>query len=116
MKRTISETDRRRSIQETYNREHGKKPEALRKSKEQIIAQSRAAGSSSSYDSAQMNMRPNLVAESKAVYTNRETLEREISRVRKEMEKAAKALDFIEAASQRDLLLTLESKRSEVRA
>ena len=116
MKRTISETDRRRSIQETYNREHGKKPEALRKSKEQIIAQSRAAGSSSSYDSAQMSMRPNLVAESKAVYTNRETLEREISRVRKEMEKAAKALDFIEAASQRDLLLTLESKRSEVRA
>ncbi len=116
MKRTISETDRRRSIQEAYNEAHGKKPEALRKSKEQIIAQSRAAGASSSYDSAQMAMRPNLVAESKAIYANRESLEREILKVRKEMEKAAKALDFIEAASQRDLLLTLESKRSEVRA
>ncbi|MBI1315321.1 excinuclease ABC subunit UvrB [bacterium] len=116
MAKTIAETERRRSIQEAYNKAHDKKPEALRKSREQILAQSRAAGAPVPYESELQAAVQRKMQEPSAQYNTREGLEKEIARVRKEMEKAAKALDFIEAAVQRDVLLALEAKRSTVRA
>ena len=53
MKDTIEETDRRRSRQAAYNKENGIAPQALKKSKEQILAQTTAASGKKAYEEPQ---------------------------------------------------------------
>ena len=113
MKDTIEETDRRRSRQAAYNKEHGITPQALKKSKEQILAQTTAASGKKAYEEPQWQ--DMQAAEETVDYTDKKSLEKAVEKTRKEMEKAAKALDFIQAAALRDRLLELESKRSTVR-
>lgn len=111
MKRTIEETDRRREKQRAYNKAHGITPKALKKSVESVLA---GSGVAKSTVMDQVD-RINLVAEQANRYETKEELEKAISTTRKEMEKAAKALDFIEAARLRDVMIELESKRSSVK-
>ena len=109
MQKTIDETYRRRLKQQAYNKANGLVPTALNKSKAQIMAQSMAAGSKSSYKEL-----PNasvLAADSKIDYRDKAGIEKAIDKTRKEMEKAAKALDFITAAALRDHVLELEALR-----
>lgn len=115
MQKTIDETYRRREKQRAYNAEKGIKPQALRKSKEQILAQTRAAGAKKNYEEVLGNS-GGFAADVSLQYTDRASLEKAIEKVRKEMEKAAKSLDFIQAAAFRDQLLELEAKRSTVKA
>ena len=52
-----------------------------------------------------------MVAESKTDYSNKEELDKLILGTRKQMEKAAKNLDFVEAARLRDILFELQAKK-----
>jgi excinuclease ABC subunit B len=113
MQQTIDETYRRREKQQAYNEAHGIEPKALSKSKDQILAQTRAAGAKESY--ADSVLKGVDAAEEQFNYNDKVSLEKAIEKTRKEMEKAAKALDFIQAASLRDRLLNLEAKRSTVK-
>ncbi|PTM03079.1 MAG: excinuclease ABC subunit B [Bacteroidetes bacterium] len=103
MQRTIDETNRRRAIQTAYNVEHNQVPTALKKAIE-----SNLPGAKKSYNPYESNIP--VAAEPKVNYTTEESLKKGISKTRKEMEKAAKALDFIAAARLRDEMSALEGR------
>lgn len=106
MRKTIDETNRRRAAQKAYNEAHGMVPTALKKSRESILAGSRAAGSKTYPDPVQSA----LAAEPPVQYQSPEQLRKAIEQSRKKMEHAAKALDFIEAARLRDEMSALEER------
>lgn len=107
MQKTIDETARRRKIQMDYNEKHGKTPQPLIKSKDKmIIIQSEK--SKADYNSLTKPM--NVAAESPMEYQTKQSLEKQIAETKKAMEKAAKELDFIEAARLRDILFELQAK------
>lgn len=106
MRKTIEETNRRRSTQTAYNEAHGMVPTALKKSKESILAASRAT-SSTAYIQPDRTVQ---AAEQQAPYLSADQIKKDIEKVRKRMENAAKALDFIEAAALRDQLGDLEER------
>ena len=108
MQRTIDETERRRKKQEQYNTENGMVPTALKRSRESILAKSSAVQRNVEYEVSQANLK---AAEQAMNYTTPEDLESNIRKIRKDMEEAAKSMDFIEAAKLRDVLMELEAKR-----
>jgi excinuclease ABC subunit B len=113
MRKTIEETARRRALQEAYNTKHGMVPTPLQKSKEKILESTKVADG----DQATRLMKemyqdePSVLADPIVQYMTGEELEKLIKYTRKEMEKAAKAMDFIEAARLRDELFALEERR-----
>jgi excinuclease ABC subunit B len=112
MRRTISETERRRAMQIAYNLEHGLVPTALNKSKEKIMESTKVADG----DTASRQLKytqeaqAQLAAEPVQAYVNPKELEARMKATKKAMEKAAKELDFIEAARFRDQLKELETQ------
>jgi excinuclease ABC subunit B len=96
MRAAISETRRRRERQLAYNREHGITPETVRKA---------VAGPIGQVCDADYVPVP---AGDPAVFASREELAKTLARFRKEMERAAKKLDFERAAEIRDRILALE--------
>jgi excinuclease ABC subunit B len=108
MQRTIDETERRRKKQDEFNKANGLVPQALKRSREEIISKSSAVGRNVEYEVSKVNLK---AAEKAMNYTTPEDLEVSIRKVRKDMEEASKTLDFIEAARLRDLLIELEGKR-----
>jgi len=108
MQRTIDETDRRRKKQDEFNKANGIVPQALKRSREEILSKSSAVGRNVEYEVSKVNLK---AAEQAMNYTTPEDLESSIRKVRKDMEEASKTLDFIEAARLRDLLIELEGKR-----
>jgi len=104
MQKTINETERRRKLQIQYNEKHGKKPQPLIKSKEKMLV-IKSDKNKDDYNSLTMPL--NTQRKTKKDTT---TLENEIEVTKKEMEKAAKKLDFIEAARLRDILFELQAK------
>ena len=110
MQKTIDETNRRRSKQMAYNEAHGITPQQLTKSRESILKGASMAKSSVSYELEQLQQK---AAEEEEIYLNIDQLEKNIYKTRKQMEEAARALDFIEAANLRDKLLRLEGKRKD---
>ena len=113
MQRTIDETARRREKQITHNLEHGITPRTVTKSKEQVFAQTSVLdikGYDPSDPHALHTEEPfaNQVAEEQEVYKTIPQLEKAIGKTKKEMEKAARDLDFIEAARLRDEMFRLQ--------
>jgi len=102
MQKTIDETARRRRIQMDYNEKHGKSPQPLVKSKEKMIV----IGSKAKNE---VGDELPMVAEKPVEYSNKEELKKQIAATKKAMEKAAKELDFIEAARLRDILFELQA-------
>jgi excinuclease ABC subunit B len=114
MQRTIDETIRRRSIQIGYNEAHGLVPTALNKSIDKILESTKVADGDpalrlSKYERTQIAQK---AAESSSLYVAAEDLEKQIMSFKKLMEKAAKELDFLEAARLRDEMNLLISKRN----
>ncbi|HLU87693.1 MAG TPA: helicase-related protein, partial [Taishania sp.] len=107
MQRTIDETARRRTIQMKYNEEHGIVPKPLNKSKEKMLV-IKSDKTKDDYNSLTKPM--NIAAESPAEYKSKVEQEKQIQSIKKAMEKAAKELDFIEAARLRDLLFELQAQ------
>ncbi len=111
MRKTIEETNRRRAIQESYNLENGLTPTPLVKSKETILNSTKVAdGDSKKYAEIEVDANLPLVAEESSNYGNPEEITQKIKEARKAMEKAAKALEFIEAAKLRDYISNLEKQ------
>ncbi|MFC5773065.1 excinuclease ABC subunit UvrB [Ectobacillus antri] len=98
MELAISETKRRREIQEAYNAKHGITPRTIRKEVRDIIRATTAAEEEVTYKAKPKKMtkeeRTNLIA-----------------RLEIEMKEAARALDFERAAELRDLVLELKAER-----
>ena len=113
MQKTIDETARRRAIQMAYNEEHGLVPTALNKSKEKIMESTKVADGDPATRSLKYEYSEeiSIAADPVIAYMSAEQLDKTIAFTRKEMEKAAKELDFIEAARLRDELYALEERK-----
>ena len=102
MQLTIDDTDRKRNIQMKYNADHNLVPYANKKSKASIMEQSAVIGKN--YNQA-AEPDPTLeVTEEEIKYFTEENKRKKINELRRAMEKAAKDLNFIEAARLRDML------------
>ncbi len=115
MQRTIDETNRRREKQLKYNEEHNITPTQIKKSLTSILSEGRETKTESikEYSAEQV---VNIAADPVVQYMNVDALEKTIEMTKSAMKKAAKELDFIEAARLRDELYELqkllESKKS----
>jgi len=103
MQLTIDETNRRREKQIAYNTENNITPTQIIKSIENIMGQNTA----STYNFENL---ANIAAEEKMDYMTKAELENSIREKRKQMEEAAKALDFIAAAKLRDTIKKLKER------
>ena len=108
MQRTIDETEYRREKQINYNKQNNITPKALNKS---LDGNSLYGKKTEPY---KFEPASNLkAAEEEVTYFNENQLEDRIRSVRKEMEKAAKDLDFMAAARFRDEIKMLQEKLKE---
>jgi excinuclease ABC subunit B len=109
MQRSIDETKRRRRIQNEYNEAHGITPETILKSKESIMQQTQVADSKKSVKKYYVeDEHASLAADPVVSYMSKTDLDKLITKNHKAMEKAAKDLDFLEAARLRDEILELK--------
>jgi excinuclease ABC subunit B len=109
MQLAIDETNRRRKIQADYNKEHGITPKTIIRSKESILSQTKVADSKKSTRNYYIeNEEASLAADPVVAYLGKDELIKMADRTRKAMEKAAKELEFIEAARLRDEYLALQ--------
>jgi len=116
MQRTIDETNRRREKQIKYNFQHNITPTTVVKSIEQVMAQGSVLDIKG-YTLNNMNVRTtddiNVLAEGAEKYSEYKTipqLEKAIKDTKKQMDKFAKAMDFMEAAKTRDEMFLLEAQ------
>ncbi|MFN5318026.1 MAG: excinuclease ABC subunit UvrB [Bacteroidia bacterium] len=112
MQRTIEETARRREKQIKYNLDHDIVPTQIVKSKESIFARSGSdsGGRNNRFKAYTEQEQNSLAADPVIKYMSREQIQKAIAQTRKLMEKAAKELDFMEAARLRDEMQELESR------
>ncbi len=110
MQRTIDETNRRREKQIAYNVAHGMTPQPLKKSIETILMQTAVAGSNQEAKPYIEKEEISLAADPVVQYMSKDQLEKAIEKTKKSMEKAAKELDFIEAARLRDEMYELKKQ------
>ncbi|HLI93367.1 MAG TPA: excinuclease ABC subunit UvrB [Puia sp.] len=120
MQRTMDETLRRREKQLAYNEAHGIVPQTIRKSKEQVFAQTsvldiKGYNPADPYAVAPDEELVAVVAEDQPVYETIPQVEKAIARTKKEMEKAARDLDFMEAARLRDEMFGLQKRLKEMK-
>ena len=114
MQKTMDETQRRREKQIAYNTAHGIVPKTIIKSIDQVMAQGsvldvKGYDPSSAYAAHPEEELP-LAAEEQPVYETIPQLEKAIAKVKKSMEKAAKDLDFMEAARWRDIMFDMQKQ------
>ncbi|HVD97301.1 MAG TPA: excinuclease ABC subunit UvrB [Cytophagaceae bacterium] len=117
MREAIDETARRRTIQMEYNEKHGITPVTISKSKEAILGQTKVADSKKETKNYYIpEEEPSIAADPVVNYMSKPELEKLMERTKKQMERAAKDLDFMEAAKLRDeyfaLKKVLEEKHS----
>jgi excinuclease ABC subunit B len=114
MQNTIDETDRRREKQRQFNEENGITPTTVIKSIEQVLAQTSVL-EIKGYDPKSpyaVEGAPvvGVAAEEQAAYQTIPQMQKAINQVKREMEKAAKDLDFMEAARLRDEMFSMQKK------
>ncbi|OUW76654.1 MAG: excinuclease ABC subunit B [Flavobacteriaceae bacterium TMED208] len=103
MKKTIDETNYRREKQILYNKKYNIIPKALNKSLDSALAKN-------SVSTFAQELEERKTAEEVNRYLTKPEIEKKIREVRKYMEKAAKSLDFIEAAKFRDEIKSLQKQ------
>ena len=103
MKKTIDETNYRREKQILYNKKYSIIPKALNKSLDSALAKN-------SVSTFAQELEERKTAEEVNRYLTKPEIEKKIREVRKYMEKAAKSLDFIEAAKFRDEIKSLQKQ------
>ncbi|HLO73008.1 MAG TPA: excinuclease ABC subunit UvrB [Flavobacterium sp.] len=103
MQKTIDETTYRREKQTRYNTENKLQPKALNKSLGSAL-------SGNSVSTGYFEKEALKAAEPESLYLSKPEIEKKIRELRKIMEKAAKELDFMQAAKIRDEIKTLQDK------
>jgi excinuclease ABC subunit B len=113
MQDTIDETNRRRTIQIAYNAEHGITPTTIFKSREDILAQKSILDvrgkEPKPYIEPESGM-DSMAADPIIDYMNKDQIQKLILETESKMKKAAKELDFIQAAQYRDEIQALKKK------
>jgi excinuclease ABC subunit B len=109
MRKAMEETGRRRIKQIAYNVENNITPRQIIRSTSSILGQTAVADSSHRPGKAYVESDTvSLAADPVVKYMNSAQLEKAISQTKRSMEKAAKELDFIEAARLRDEMFALQ--------
>ncbi len=107
MQRTLDETNRRREKQLIYNEKYGIIPKQIVKPSSNILREVRnITGQSNAYIEPE---KPDIAADPVVQYMNKEAILKAIANSKSKMEKAAKDLDFIEAARYRDEMQALQN-------
>ena len=99
MKRAMDETDRRREIQQAYNKEHGITPQTIIKPIVPLIETTLVAESSASYGDDTRKKKKKL---------NKKDKEKLVKSLLREMQQASRAMEFERAAELRDMIIELE--------
>lgn len=114
MQLTIDETNRRREKQLKYNEDHGITPQSLAKSKSDILGQTSVVRVRSENGNFYVEKENADVAADPVIgYMNHDQLTKLRSETARKMEKAAKELDFLEAARLRDEMIAIDKLISE---
>ncbi len=116
MRKTMDETDRRRDKQHAYNEANGITPQTVLKSKSEIFRQTAVLDSvegqsEQAYDFKQLPVQK--VADPILDYMNKVDLQRNLAKVEKDMHKAARNMEYMEAARLRDEVEMLKQKIKE---
>lgn len=121
MQKTIDETQRRRAIQIAFNEANHITPKTVSKSKEQVFAQTSVLDIKGFDERSALAIKDDqdivpqaMVAEDDVAYQKKKKtipqMEKEITATKKKMEKAAKEMDFMEAARLRDTMFALQNE------
>ncbi|MBX9851274.1 MAG: excinuclease ABC subunit UvrB [Cytophagaceae bacterium] len=108
MQRAIDETNRRRNIQLEYNRVNKITPQTVTKTREAILGQTSVADSKKGGKNYYVSEEVNLAADPVVAYMGKPELEKLLKKTQKQMEEAAKELDFLQAAKLRDEYFALK--------
>jgi excinuclease ABC subunit B len=109
MQIAIEETNRRRQKQKDYNQKHGIVPKTIFKSREAIMGQTSIVDSKKAAKTYYVeNEEATLAADPVVAYLSKDELMKMAERTRKAMEKAAKELEFVEAAKLRDEYMAVQ--------
>jgi excinuclease ABC subunit B len=116
MQKTIDETTRRREKQIQYNIEHNITPTTIFKSIEQIMGQTSVLDIKGTTDSPYVIDDLNTIAaEDQVEYKTIPQMQKAISQLKRMMEKAAKDMDFMEAARMRDEMFRMQKELEEMK-
>ena len=102
MDKAISETERRRKIQDAYNKEHGITPQTIKKAVRELIRISSKA------DAGMEELQKD------PEYMSEEELQKQIAKIMKKMNQAAAELNFELAASLRDQMIKMKKVLQEM--
>ena len=108
MRKTIDETARRREIQMAYNIKHGITPKTIVKAIDNSLSKN-VSKQSKDYITVEEKVR-SVAEDSASIYQSEKDIKKAMLEAKKEMEKAVKNLDFMEAAKFRDIMLALEER------
>jgi len=114
MAQTIEETSRRRAKQIAYNEEHGLSPQQIKKEKRTLFEQNEAVTNRPKNYAAEPDQTPLAATDPIVQAVSAADLDKLLAKTKRDMERAAKAMEFMEAARLRDELHALEARRKEV--
>lgn len=111
MRKTIEITERRRTIQLKYNQDHNITPTQIIKSTESILGQTAVMDTKGNPPRAYIEKNTiDIAADPVVAYMTKDQLQKNIMLLKRNMEKAAKELDFMEAARLRDEMQAFQNK------